>query len=121
MNTSDFSLKLIAASCLLIVVTDSLVLQEIIEKARSLMQISEPQMFVTCFEPQVEMRIIFTLFAINAAGICFFITTALMIFDEYSQTFEDFLDWIFEYLYFIFGPVMLTLCILLLTKLPSIA
>ena len=61
------------------------------------------------------MRIIFTLYAINAAFICFLLTLALMILDENSDNFEDFVNWTFEYMYFIFGPVMLTFCIMGLT------
>ena len=60
----------------------------------------------------------FTLYAINAAGICFMLTVALMIFDEFSQNFDTFVAWIVEYMFVIFGPVMMTLCLLGLSKIP---
>ena len=66
------------------------------------------------------MRIVFTLYAINAAAICFTLTLALMIYDEYSASFEFFVSWIIEYMYIVFGPCMLILCLIGLAKLPQI-
>ena len=61
----------------------------------------------------------FTGYAINAAAICFLLTVALMIFDEFSQNFDTFVSWIVEYMFVLFGPVMLTLCLLGLSKIPA--
>jgi len=58
------------------------------------------------------------MYAINAAFICFLLTTALMIFDEFSQSFDNFVDWIVEYMFVLFGPVMLTFCLIGLSKIP---
>jgi len=58
------------------------------------------------------MRIVFTIYAINSAGICFLLTCALMICNEYSSNFDSFLNYIIEYMFVIFGPVLFVLCLL---------
>ena len=45
MCSSDFSLKLIAAACLLIIITDSFVLQQIIEKQNVIHMTSDPEIY----------------------------------------------------------------------------
>ena len=120
MCTTDFSLKLIAASCLLIAITDSFVLQQILEKASELKYSTDPLIYYTCFEPQVEMRVVFTGYAINASAICFVLTVALMVFDEYSFWFEWFVAMVIDYMFLVFGPAMLTFCIIGISKLPGL-
>ena len=56
------------------------------------------------------MRIVFTIYAINAAGICFVLTVALMVCDEVSEAFNTMITWIVEYMFIIFGPVLFVLC-----------
>ena len=45
MCSSDFSLKLIAAACLLIIVTDSFVLQQILERQEMIHLTSDPDVY----------------------------------------------------------------------------
>ena len=51
MCTADLSLKLIAASCLLIIATDSFVMQQILEKQDLIQLTSDPEIFQSCFKP----------------------------------------------------------------------
>ena len=53
---------------------------------------------------------VFTLYAINSAGICFILTVGLMLWDEVSEEFEYFVSYIMTYMLFAFGPVLLLLC-----------
>ena len=48
---SDFSLKLIAAACLLIIVTDTFVLQQILDKQDIIHLTSDPNIYATCYKP----------------------------------------------------------------------
>jgi len=67
------------------------------------------------------MRVVFTAYAINSAAICFVLTIALMICEEFSDSFERLVDWIVDYMYVAFGPVMLTFCAFGLTSLNGLA
>ena len=49
--SADFSLKLIAASCILIIATDSFVLQQILVRQDQIQLTSTPEMFHDCFKP----------------------------------------------------------------------
>ena len=60
----------------------------------------------------MQMRIVFTVYAINSAAICFFLTLALMICDEYSNAFDTFLGYVIEYMFICFGPALLTFCLI---------
>ena len=51
MCSSDFSLKLIAAACLLIMITDSFVMQQIIEKENMIHMTSEQGIYEECYKP----------------------------------------------------------------------
>lgn len=64
------------------------------------------------------MRIVFTIYAINSAGLCFLMTFALMVCDEYSSNFDYFLNYLVEYMFILFGPVLFLLCILGLVQSP---
>jgi hypothetical protein len=118
MCNTDCSLRLIAACCLLIVITDSFVLQQLLYKADEVKQYTSPEIYQECYKPQMSMRIIFTVYAINSAGICFLLTVALMICDEYSSSFDNFLNYVVEYMFIIFGPVLMIFCILGMAQLP---
>jgi D-alanyl-D-alanine dipeptidase len=118
MCNADCSLRLIAACCLLIIVTDSFVLQQLFRNASEAKMYTTPEVFHECYRPQMSMRIVFTVYAINSAGICFLLTCALMICDEYSSDFDHFLNYVVEYMFIIFGPVLFILCILGLVHSP---
>ena len=111
MCTSDFSLKLIAAACLLIMVTDSLVLQQIFEKQDFIHLTSDPEIYQSCYKPQIRMRIIFTAYAINSATVCLVMTMALICCNEFSLWFDKIVNCIAEYMYIVFGPVLFTFCL----------
>jgi len=57
------------------------------------------------------MRIIFTAYAINSASVCFLLTMALMVCDEYSEWFDKIVNFIADYMYIVFGPVLLVFCL----------
>ena len=67
------------------------------------------------------MRIVFTLYAINSAGICFALTVGLMIWDEVSDGFDRFLSYIVEYMFIVFGPVLIVLCSIGLAQISGIS
>ena len=121
MCTSDFSLKLIAAACLLIIATDSFVLQQILDKQDLIHMTSDPEVYQECYKPQIRMRIIFTAYAINSAGVCFVLTMALMWCDEFSEWFDKIVNWVAEYMYLAFGPVLFCFCLFGLTSIPELA
>ena len=57
------------------------------------------------------MRIIFTAYAILSAAICFILTMALMICDEFSDLFDKIVHNIAEFMYVAFGPILFTFCL----------
>ena len=121
MCASDFSLKLIVAACLLIIITDSFVLQQIMEKEQLIHLTSEPEIYQDCYKPQIRMRVVFTGYAILSAGVCFTLTMALMLCDEFSEWFDKIVNYIAEFMYIVFGPVLFTFCLCGLTNIPELA
>jgi len=106
-RSENFSLKLICLTCLLIIFVDSYVLYE------TLLQYSTLKTYTTtidafdhCYRPQLLMRILFTLYAINAALICLFLTLILCFSD---LSFDLMLTRLLNYTYLSFGPVLLLL------------
>ena len=67
------------------------------------------------------MRIVFTVYAINSAGICLALTVGLMIWDEVSDGFDKFLSYIVEYMFVVFGPVLLVLCCIGLAQISGLS
>ena len=121
MCTSDFSLKLIAAACLLIIVTDSFVMQQILQKEQLIHLTSEPDVYTDCYKPQIRMRIIFTAYAILSAAVCFVLTMALMCCDEFSEWFDKIVNHVAEFMYVAFGPVLFTMCLFGIYSIPNLA
>lgn len=121
MCSSDFSLKLIAGACMLIIVTDSFVLQQIMDKENIIHMTSDPEVYQQCYKPQIRMRIIFTAYAILSSCICLILTTAVMVCDESSQWFDRIVNWVAEFMYLAFGPVLFTFCIFGLYSAPQLA
>ena len=121
MCSSDFSLKLIAAACLLIMITDSFVMQQIIEKENMIHMTSEQGIYEECYKPQIRMRVIFTAYAILSAAVCFVLTMALMCCEEFSDVFDKIVHWIAEFMYVAFGPVLFTFCLFGLVSIPQLA
>ena len=121
MCTADLSLKLIAAACLLIMVTDSFVVTSIMEKQNMTYLTSDPEIFRTCYKPQFRMRLVFTGYAINSAFVCFILTVAIMTLDEYGQRFDKIVSMISDYMYVVFGPVLFIFCLFGLVHIGSLA
>ena len=121
MCSSDFSLKLIAAACLLIMITDSFVMQQILEKESMIHMTSEPGIYEECYKPQIRMRVIFTAYAILSAAVCFVLTMALMCCEEFSETFDRIVHWIADFMYLAFGPVLFTFCLFGVVSIPQLA
>lgn len=67
------------------------------------------------------MRIIFTGYAINSASVCFLLTLALMMFDEYSEMFDRVVNLIADYMYIAFGPVLFVFCMFGLASIPELS
>ena len=121
MCSSDFSLKLIAAACLLIIITDSFVLQQILDKQEVIHLTSDAEIYSTCYKPQIRMRIIFTGYAILSASVCFVLTMALMCCDEFSDWFDKIVNGVAEFMYAAFGPVLFTFCLFGIYSIPQLA
>ena len=121
MCTSDLSLKLIAAACLLIIFTDSFVLQQIMEKEELIHLTSDPAVYASCYKPQIRMRIIFTAYAILSSAICLVLTMAVMCCEEFSQWFDKIVNAVAEFMYLAFGPVLFTFCLIGLYSVPELA
>ena len=121
MCTADLSLKLIAAACLLIIVTDSYTMTQIYEKQNMIYLTSDPEIFRTCYKPQIRMRMVFTGYAINSAFVCFLLTVCIMAFDEYSERFDKVVSIISDYMYLAFGPVLFIFCLFGLVHIGSLS
>ena len=67
------------------------------------------------------MRLVFTGYAINSASVCFLLTVALMVFDEYSTTFDKCVNIIADYMYIAFGPVLFIFCLFGLVHIGSLS
>ena len=67
------------------------------------------------------MRIVFTAYAINAAVVSLLLTTALMICDEFSETFERIVNLVVMFMYVSFGPALLTCCLFGMTDIKSLS
>lgn len=86
------------------------------------MQLSSlPEVFHSCYKPQIRMRLIFTGYAINSAFVCFVLTVALMFFEENTHRFEQVVNCITDYMFIVFGPVLFCFCIMGFTALPGLA
>ena len=82
---------------------------------------SEPEIYAGCYKPQIRMRLVFTAYAILSAAVCFVLTLALMCCDEYSDWFDKIVNWIAEFMYIAFGPVLFTFCLCGIAKVPELA
>ena len=109
MCTQNHSLKLICFTCLFIMVVDTIVLYQTVMQWFEIEKKADPVVFQECYKPQVIMRIIFTIYAINAAGLCFALTLALSFLTD--QQIEQVAMRLFTYTYIIFGPVMMICCV----------
>ena len=59
------------------------------------------------------------MYAINAALICFILTVTLQVWDEESYWFNKLLEYMSEYIFVGFGPLLLVLCLMELVSLHS--
>ena len=109
MCNGDCSLKLIALSCFAVICVDFYVLLEIIVRGHELQDTVTTETFEKCFKPQLEMRMVFTSYAINSAVASLVLTVALMLFDEYSEAFAKVVSCVVHYMYLVFGPALFTL------------
>jgi len=67
------------------------------------------------------MRVIFTAYAILSASVCFVLTLALMVCDEFSEWFDKIVNGVAEFMYVSFGPVLFTFCLFGLFSIPELA
>ena len=67
------------------------------------------------------MRIIFTAYAILSAVVCFVLTMAVMVCDEFSDWFDKIINGVAEFMYLAFGPVLLTFCLAGVWSVPQLA
>ena len=110
MCNGDCSLKLIATSCFAVICVDFYVLTEILTRGRQLQDTVTTETFEKCFKPQLEMRVVFTSYAINSAAASLVLTLALMICDEYSERFAKVVAFVVQYMYMAFGPALFVFC-----------
>ena len=82
---------------------------------------SDPEIFRTCYKPQIRMRLVFTGYAINSAFVCFLLTVCIMAFDEYSERFDKIVGIISDYMYLAFGPVLFIFCLFGLVHISSLS
>lgn len=117
---AEFSLKLIAAACALIIATDLFVLQTLIEKQDIIEMTTSPDLYDNCFKPQMRMRIIFTGYSINSAVVTLILTLGLIFCDEVSDSFDRLINYMADYMYIVFGPVLFTFCCFGIFNLPAL-
>ena len=77
-------------------------------------------MFHSCYKPQIRMRLIFTAYAINSAFVCFIITIALMCFEEHSTGFQRIINWVTDFMFIVFGPVLFLFCMIGFSYMPGL-
>ncbi len=83
----DFPLKVICLACLFIMCADSLIFEQLLEIQDQVQLSSDPEVFHTCYKPQIRMRLVFTAYAVNSAFVCFVLTCALMCYEEHTASF----------------------------------
>ena len=83
--------------------------------------ISTPDAFEGCYKPQIRMRMIFTGYSINSAVVTLILTMGLIVCDEMSMVFDRLIWIVAEYMYIVFGPVLLTFCGFGLVNLAALA
>lgn len=88
---------------------DTIVLYQTILQYEEIADKADTVVFSECYQPQIMMRIIFTVYAINAAALCFLLTLALAFLQD--QQVESVALKLFTYTYLMFGPVLLICCI----------
>ena len=121
MCCEDFPLKVIATSCVFIMVADSLIFKQLWVSEGIIESMAVPEVYHECYKPQIRMRMVFTGYAINAAFTCFLLTISLIVFEEMSPAFGFVINFISDYMYIVFGPVLITFSIAGLMALPGIA
>ena len=85
----DFTFKLIAVGCLLIILADVSVLQQVIEKESfDNRKDVNTVMYKECLHPQMQMKLVFTGYAIFASSFCFLLTLMVIFCDESSEYFN---------------------------------
>ena len=94
----------------MVVATDVYILAQIISKGNNMRQKLTFDEYERCFRPQLEMRMVFTGYAILSAFISLTFTIALMICDEYSAAFDRVITLVMNLLYISFGTVLATFC-----------
>ena len=117
----DFPLKIISLACLFIMIADGFIFHQLLVIQDQVQLSSMPEVFHDCYKPQIRMRLIFTGYAINSAFVCFVLTWALICFEENSHRFETMINYITDYMFIIFGPVLFCFCIMGFTCLPGLA
>ena len=117
----DLTFIVIALGSLLIILTDTIVLKQIIDKSDMIQSTSDPYLYQICYKPQIRLRIVFTAYAIVASSICFMLSSVLLVIGEQSSCFLSIVKWITEFTYVAFGPILFTFCAYGLISLPRIS
>jgi hypothetical protein len=108
MCSQDGSLKLIAFTSFLIMMVDVIVLFQTLSQWGDIEKHAQPDVFHSCYNPQILMRVIFTLYSINSAFICTLLTTIVASLSE--DRFERLVPMLLRYTYATFGPLLLITC-----------
>ena len=81
----------------------------------------QPRIYNECYKPQIRMRLIFTGYAVVSAIACFILTSAVIICDEFSEWFDKIVNYVAEFMYVAFGPVLFTMCLFGIYSIPNLA
>lgn len=105
-SSQTLSLKLICLTCFFIMTVDTIMLFQTINQYYMYQVRAYYEVFVQCYEPQLLMRMVFTCYAINSAGLCFVLTFALSCLSS-DESIEKVAMALFTYTYITFGPLLL--------------
>ena len=110
MCNGDCSLKMIALSCLAVILIDVYVLVETISREHKIQETVSEETFEKCFKAQISHIIVFTIYATISVTSTLILITSAMVCDESSDAFEKVITALSHYMYLLFGPALFTLC-----------
>ena len=110
MCNGDFSLKVIALSCLFVLFIDFYVLADTIAREHKLQDTVTPETFEKCFHRQIQAKIVFIIYVINSVFCSLVFFTAHVICDEGGEVLRKVVAIVSHYMHVCFGPALFTCC-----------
>lgn len=102
----DLAFCLVVASCIVLIVTDTLSLYHLLLQTSDYTLQLNAQPFLLNYSYQIKVKILLTVYGINTTAVCLLLTLIMMIFDETNDHFTKICQYTTEYMSVMFGPVL---------------